>query len=140
MCEQIFLVNHIGNLLFWVITVLLIKIMIITIVMSSLGFSLRASFLSGLSLAQISEMSLFLVARAHEYRLISRHSYLLVVATTVVLLALTPLSMHAFKGIDRSEYKVSNTSSRWLHLHGRQDISTILSHSDFHHINGHIDK
>lgn len=87
------------------LVVLAIKITIVSLGMRSLGYSVKASLLGGLSLGQISELSLFLVARAHEYRLISRRTYLMVVATTIVLLVLTPLTSHAFRNVERSEYK-----------------------------------
>jgi predicted Kef-type K+ transport protein len=78
--------NHLGKIIMCVIAVMAIKIAVVSLGLQTLGFSVRASILGGLSLAQISEISLFLVARAHEYHLISRHTYLMVVATTVVLL------------------------------------------------------
>jgi predicted Kef-type K+ transport protein len=98
--------------------VLAIKVAAVAIGMRALGFSSKAALLGGLSLGQISELSLFLVARAQEYRLISRHVYLIVVATTVVLLVLTPLSVHAFRGVKQSEYMALVPShktafSRW---------------------------
>lgn len=103
---QLFLLHHAGLILGCVLAVLLIKITAVSVGMRSLGFSRKASLLGGLSLAQISELSLFLVARAHEYRLISRRTYLLVVATTVVLLMLTPISAGAFRHLDRAEYRL----------------------------------
>ena len=111
-----FIVNHAGQIALCVVLVLLIKTAVVALGMQALGFSLHASLLGGLSLAQISEVSLFLIARAHEFSLISRHVYLIVVATTIVLLVLTPLSSHAFRGIDRSKYKLATSQSplsRW---------------------------
>lgn len=113
---QLFLAHHAPYILLSVMVVLAIKIAVVSLGMRALGFSTKASVLGGLSLAQISELSLFLVARAQEYQLISRHVYLMVVATTIVLLVLTPLSAHAFRGIDRSEYRtmVSKSAfSKW---------------------------
>ena len=125
---QVFLANHAGWILFCVVLVLAIKITAVSLGMRALGFSFKASLLGGLSMAQISELSLFLVARAQEYRLISRHVYLMVVATTIVLLVLTPLSSHAFRGVDRSEYKavVSRSAfSRWWHsVNGGAEVSS----------------
>lgn len=96
--------NHAGLILGCVLVVLVIKVFAVAAGMRSLGFSRKAALLGGLSLAQISELSLFLVARAHEYRLITRRTYLIVVATTVVLLMLTPISAHLFRHLDRAEY------------------------------------
>lgn len=113
-----FLLKHWGHILMSVMAVLVIKTIVVAIGLHALGFSRKASVLGGLSLAQISEISLFLMAHAHEYHLISRHLYLMVVATTVVLLVLTPLSIHAFSGIDRAEYKVQyhgSALSTWFY-------------------------
>ena len=91
--------------------VMLVKMTVVGVGLQTLGFSRKAAVLGGLSLAQVSEVSLFLMARAHEYHLISRYLYLMVVATTVVLLVLTPLSIHAFNGVDRSTYKLRPNSN-----------------------------
>jgi Kef-type K+ transport system membrane component KefB len=115
--SPLFLIHHAGTIVLCVAAVLLIKIVTVSIGMRALGYSVKASLLGALSMAHISELSLFLVSRAQEYKLISRHVYLMVVATTVVLLILTPFSSHAFKGVDRSEYKVGVHKSpfaRWL--------------------------
>jgi predicted Kef-type K+ transport protein len=127
---QVFLANHAGDIIVCVLVVLVIKIAVVSLGMRALGFSTRASVLGGLSLAQISELSLFLVARAQEYRLISRHVYLMVVATTIVLLVLTPLSAHAFRGIDRSEYRAvvarSAFSKWWNSINGNMEGASML--------------
>lgn len=115
--SPLFLIHHAGTIVLCVAAVLLIKIVTVSIGMRALGYSVKASLLGALSMAHISELSLFLVSRAQEYKLISRHVYLMVVATTVVLLILTPFSSHAFKGVDRSEYKVGVHKSpfaRWI--------------------------
>lgn len=131
------MVNHAGLILICVFVVMSIKVSMVALGMRTLGFSRKAAILGGLSLAQISELSLFLVARAHEYRLISRKVYLLVVATTIVLLVLTPLSSHAFRGMDRSEYKVSSVTkspfARWWHGHGGGGGSGSHQHPHHHH-------
>ena len=115
--SPLFLVHHAGTIVLCVAAVLLIKIVTVSVGMRALGYSIKASLLGALSMAHISELSLFLVSRAQEHKLISRHVYLMVVATTVVLLILTPFSSHAFKGVDRSEYKVGVHKSpfaRWI--------------------------
>ena len=109
--SPVFLAHHAATIVLCVVVVLAIKILAVTLGMRALGYSTKASFLGALSMAHISELSLFLVSRAQEYKLISRHVYLVVVATTVVLLMLTPLSSHAFKGVDRSEFKVQALKS-----------------------------
>ncbi|GAB5030895.1 sodium hydrogen exchanger [Nannochloropsis oceanica] len=103
--SPLFLVHHMGTIVLCVTAVLLIKIATVSIGMRVLDYSLKASLLGALSMAHISELSLFLVSRAQEYKLISRHVYLMVVATTIILLILTPFASHAFKGVDRNEYK-----------------------------------
>lgn len=106
-----FLIKHGGHIFMAVVFVIVIKVVVVAIGLQAMGFSKKASFLGGLSLAHISEISLFLMAHAHEYQLISRHQYLMMVATTVMLLVLTPLSIHAFIGIDRSEYKIKGNDT-----------------------------
>eukprot|EP00624_Nannochloropsis_granulata_P001432 evm.model.NODE_1713_length_9031_cov_19.234304.3 len=103
--SPLFLLHHMGTIVLCVTAVLLIKILTVSIGMRVLGYSLKASLLGALYMAHISELSLFLVSRAQEYKLISRHVYLMVVATTIILLILTPFASHAFKGVDRNEYK-----------------------------------
>lgn len=106
-----FLAHHAGTILLCVAVMIVIKVASVSLGMRSLGYSLKASVLGALSMAQISELSLFLVSRAQEYKLISRQVYLMVVATTVVLLMLTPFSSHALKHLERVESKVGVNKS-----------------------------
>jgi hypothetical protein len=112
-----FLAHHAGTILLCVAVMIVIKVASVSLGMRSLGYSLKASVLGALSMAQISELSLFLVSRAQEYKLISRQVYLMVVATTVVLLMLTPFSSHALKHLERVESKVGvnkSSNARWF--------------------------
>lgn len=60
-----------------------VQVTVVTCVMRSFGFALPAALSAGVVLAQVSEVSLFFVARAQQLGLVGRHVYLLMLATTV---------------------------------------------------------
>ncbi|CAM9597399.1 unnamed protein product, partial [Scytosiphon promiscuus] len=86
-----FMVWNFGDVLGCVLLLVLIKLLIVALVMKSFGFTWEASTLAGACMAQVSEISLFFVARAQHLQLIRRHHYLMAVATTIVLMVASPL-------------------------------------------------
>ncbi|CAM9794468.1 unnamed protein product, partial [Hapterophycus canaliculatus] len=86
-----FMVWNFGDVLGCVLVLVLIKLLIVTLVMKSFGFTWEASTLAGACMAQVSEISLFFVARAQHLELIRRHHYLMAVATTIILMVASPL-------------------------------------------------
>ncbi|KAJ1454544.1 hypothetical protein M885DRAFT_521829 [Pelagophyceae sp. CCMP2097] len=81
--------------------VLVVKLGVVALVLYVLGFSRGASLGAGVLFGQVSEVALFVAARAHHLELISRTTYLDVLSSTVVLLAIAPLSVHVMRRIDR---------------------------------------
>ena len=95
---------HVGAISAHVACVFGLKLGVVGLTMRALGFSWSAALAAGATLAQISEVSLFMVARAQQLGLLSRGAYLMVLATTVVLLAFGPLAVHAARWIDRKDF------------------------------------
>ncbi|CAB1121126.1 unnamed protein product [Ectocarpus sp. CCAP 1310/34] len=94
-----FMVWNFGDVLGCVVMLVLIKLLIVAMVMKSFGFSWEASTLAGACMAQVSEISLFFVARAQHLKLISRHHYLMTVATTVILMVASPLVIKGLQAV-----------------------------------------
>ncbi|CAM9541238.1 unnamed protein product, partial [Laminaria digitata] len=92
-----FMVWNFGDVLGCVVLLVLIKFLIVAMVMKSFGFSWEASTLAGACMAQVSEISLFFVARAQHLQLIQRHHYLMAVATTIILMVASPLVIKALQ-------------------------------------------
>lgn len=101
-----FLLNHLGTIMTYVVVVYLLKISVVTLVMRSFGFALPASLAAGVIMAQVSEVSLFFIARAQQLGLVSRHVYLLMLATTVTLLAVAPLASNVVKRVDKRDFSI----------------------------------
>uniref|UniRef100_A0A7S2HHK2 Cation/H+ exchanger transmembrane domain-containing protein n=1 Tax=Octactis speculum TaxID=3111310 RepID=A0A7S2HHK2_9STRA len=99
-----FLLGHLGAIMSYVFVIYFLKVFVVTFVMRSFGFALAASLAAGVLLAQVSEVSLFLVARAQQLGLVSRHVYLLMLATTVTLLAVAPLASNMVKRVDKLDF------------------------------------
>ncbi|CAM9596913.1 unnamed protein product, partial [Pylaiella littoralis] len=94
-----FMVWNFGDVLGCVVLLVLIKIAIVALVMKSFGFSWEASTLAGACMAQVSEISLFFVARAQHLKLIRRHHYLMAVATTIILMVASPLVIKGLQAV-----------------------------------------
>ncbi|KAH9647423.1 K(+) efflux antiporter 5 [Citrus sinensis] len=84
-----FLWNHVDILLASVILVIIVKTAVGTIVTKLFGYSMRTSFLVGVSLAQIGEFAFVLLSRASNLHLVEM--YLLLLGTTALSLVTTPL-------------------------------------------------
>ncbi|GAY41326.1 hypothetical protein CUMW_058580 [Citrus unshiu] len=86
-----FLWNHVDILLASVILVIIVKTAVGTIVTKLFGYSMRTSFLVGVSLAQIGEFAFVLLSRASNLHLVEGKMYLLLLGTTALSLVTTPL-------------------------------------------------
>ncbi|KAF5457746.1 hypothetical protein F2P56_021826 [Juglans regia] len=86
-----FLWNHVDILLASVILVITVKTTVITIVTKAFGYSIRTSFIVGVSLAQIGEFAFVLLSRASNLHLVGGKMYLLLLGTTAFSLVTTPL-------------------------------------------------
>ena len=78
---------------------------------SRAGISAAASG-AGAVFAQVSEVALFVAARAHELELLARHTYLDVLSTTIVLLAVAPLFIHGLRRVDRRHFLEADREAR----------------------------
>eukprot|EP00615_Pteridomonas_danica_P012317 CAMPEP_0114354110 /NCGR_PEP_ID=MMETSP0101-20121206/19171_1 /TAXON_ID=38822 ORGANISM="Pteridomonas danica, Strain PT" /NCGR_SAMPLE_ID=MMETSP0101 /ASSEMBLY_ACC=CAM_ASM_000211 /LENGTH=568 /DNA_ID=CAMNT_0001495289 /DNA_START=471 /DNA_END=2177 /DNA_ORIENTATION=- len=99
-----FLMNHLVLIMTYVGAIYLLKVTVVTGVMRTFGFTVPAALSAGVIMAQVSEVSLFFIARAQQLGLVSRHIYLLMLATTVTLLAVAPLATNVVKRVDKREY------------------------------------
>ncbi|KAK7283696.1 hypothetical protein RIF29_13405 [Crotalaria pallida] len=86
-----FLWNHVDILLAAVILVVVVKTAVIAIVTKAFGYSIRTSFIVGISLAQIGEFAFVLLSRASNLHLVEGKMYLLLLGTTAFSLVTTPL-------------------------------------------------
>ncbi|KAJ4706156.1 K(+) efflux antiporter [Melia azedarach] len=86
-----FLWNHVDILLASVILVIVVKTTVASLVTKVFGYSVRTSFLVGVSLAQIGEFAFVLLSRASNLHLVEGKMYLLLLGTTALSLVTTPL-------------------------------------------------
>ncbi|KAJ7970048.1 K(+) efflux antiporter [Quillaja saponaria] len=86
-----FLWSHVDILLASVILVIVVKTAVVAIVTKAFGYSIRTSFLVGISLAQIGEFAFVLLSRASNLHLVEGKMYLLLLGTTALSLVTTPL-------------------------------------------------
>ncbi|XP_077235589.1 K+ efflux antiporter 5 isoform X2 [Tasmannia lanceolata] len=86
-----FLWSHVDILLASVILVIVVKTAVTTIVVKAFGYSIRTSFLVGVSLAQIGEFAFVLLSRASNLHLVEGKMYILLLGTTALSLVTTPL-------------------------------------------------
>ncbi|KAK4283186.1 hypothetical protein QN277_000167 [Acacia crassicarpa] len=86
-----FLWNHVDILLASVILVIVVKTAVAAVVTKAFGYSVRTSFLVGISLAQIGEFAFVLLGRASNLHLVEGKMYLLLLGTTALSLVTTPL-------------------------------------------------
>ncbi|KAF6160368.1 hypothetical protein GIB67_019137 [Kingdonia uniflora] len=86
-----FLWSHVDILLASVILVVVVKTVVITTVTKAFGYSIRTSFLVGVSLAQIGEFAFVLLSRASNLHLVEGKMYLLLLGTTALSLVTTPV-------------------------------------------------
>ena len=99
-----YLQNHASSVVAHVLFVVCVKVCVTAPVVYCLGFSRQASAGAGAVFAQVSEVALFVAARAHELELLARHTYLDVLSTTIVLLAVNPLVIHVLRRVDRRHF------------------------------------
>jgi|MDSY01.1.fsa_nt_gb CPA2 family monovalent cation:H+ antiporter-2 len=117
-----FLLNHLAVIMTYVGVLYLLKSAVVTAVLHSFGFALPASLSAGVILAQVSEVSLFFIARAQQLGLVSRYVYLLMLATTVTLLAVSPLASNVVKRVDKRTFSV--TTDPWASGAEKGNIKT----------------
>lgn len=86
-----FLLSHMDILLASVILVIIAKTIVVTVVVRLFGYSMKNSFLVGMSLAQIGEFAFVLLSRASNMHLVEDKLYLLLLGTTALSLVTTPL-------------------------------------------------
>ncbi|KAI5062977.1 hypothetical protein GOP47_0021524 [Adiantum capillus-veneris] len=86
-----FLLSHMDILLASVILVIIAKTFVVTVVVRLFGYSMKNSFLVGMSLAQIGEFAFVLLSRASNMHLVEDKLYLLLLGTTALSLVTTPL-------------------------------------------------
>ncbi|XP_019449421.1 PREDICTED: K(+) efflux antiporter 5-like [Lupinus angustifolius] len=86
-----FLWTHVDILLASVILVIVVKTAVVAIVTKAFGYSIRTSFIVGISLAQIGEFAFVLLSRASNLHLVEGKMYLLLLGTTALSLVTTPL-------------------------------------------------
>ena len=113
-----FLLDHLAVIMLYVCVLYFLKSTTVTAVLHSFGFSLPASLSAGIILAQVSEVSLFLIARAQQLGLVSRYVYLLMLATTVTLMAVSPLASNIVKRVDKRDFSVTSDPSYRLFFCG----------------------
>lgn len=94
-----FLWNHIDVLLASVILVIIAKTVVVTSVVKGFQYSIRTSFLVGISLAQIGEFAFVLLSRASNLHLVEGRLYLLLLGTTAFSLVTTPFLFRMIPGI-----------------------------------------
>ena len=113
-----FIAEHLPTIGAHVACVFGLKLGVVGLTMRVLGFSWAAALAAGATLAQISEVSLFMVARAQQLGLLSRGAYLMILATTVVLLAFGPLAVCSclIQRIHDDEYSNSYRHSLIKHI------------------------
>merc|ERR1711924_172607 len=95
-----------------VLFVVCVKVAVTAPVVYALGFSKQAAAGAGAVFAQVSEVALFVAARAHELELLARHTYLDVLSTTIVLLAVAPLFIHGLRRVDRRHFLEADREAR----------------------------
>ncbi|KAG4941792.1 hypothetical protein JHK87_045663 [Glycine soja] len=84
-----FLWNHVDILLASVILVVVVKTAVAVIVTKAFGYSLKTSFIVGISLAQIGEFAFVLLSRASNLHLVEGKMYLLLLGTTALSLVIS---------------------------------------------------
>lgn len=99
-----YLKAHALPLLATVSAVLAVKLAVVAPLVYGLGFSRLAALAAGCIFGQVSEVSLFVAARAHRLHLVQRATYLDVLSSTVVLLAIAPISGAVLRRIDRKHF------------------------------------
>ncbi|KAL3837927.1 hypothetical protein ACJIZ3_022518 [Penstemon smallii] len=86
-----FLWTHVDILLASVILVVVVKTAVAAVITKAFGYSLRTSFIVGVSLAQIGEFAFVLLSRASNLHLVEGKMYLLLLGTTALSLVTTPV-------------------------------------------------
>jgi len=97
--NPLYLLGHFWQILAWCLVVIAVKFTTGFVAMRRLGFTSIASYTAGFSLGQVSEVSLFFMAKSQHLGLVSRHTYLMAVATTVILMGLSPFTSHAMRHV-----------------------------------------
>jgi CPA2 family monovalent cation:H+ antiporter-2 len=85
-----FLLHHSGQIAFITLSIIILKILLISIVVLLLGFPIRTSLLTGLALCQVGEFSFILFLRGSEFGLLDERFYQLFLNVTVLTMGITP--------------------------------------------------
>ena len=88
-----FLISHYAFIIALAVGALVLKAVMASLAVASLGFSLRVMILVGLALSQIGEFSFILSERGVHYGLISNDGYQLFLAVCILTMAATPFMM-----------------------------------------------
>ena len=118
-----------------------LKLLVVSVAVRGLGFTWKAAIGAGMTLAQVSEVSLFFIARAQQLHLVSRPTYLMMVSSTVLMLALSPFaerllqkfSTHDFATVNQSWDRLlmpPGLSQRWRAGAGRKDKTDLAGPMD----------
>ena len=88
-----FVMSHIGTIMLLVICIGLFKMVLVSIVLNRcFDYGITPSLAVGSAMAQISEISLVVLAKSQRLGLVSRKVYLMLIPTTCILLSLAPFS------------------------------------------------
>ena len=101
---------HFSAIMGRVSIVVVIKVLVVAPMVYALGFARAPALGAGFVFAQVSEVALFVAARAHHLQLVTRHTYLDVLSTTIVLLAIAPLFIHVLRRVDRKLFLALDTA------------------------------
>lgn len=95
-----YILAHFGELALWCLVVVAVKFAAAWVALKRLGAGDVAAYAAGFSLAQVSEVGLYLAGKARRRGLLGRHAYLLAAALCVALLAASPFASHALRHVN----------------------------------------
>jgi CPA2 family monovalent cation:H+ antiporter-2 len=88
-----FVVENVPTVVTIVLSVVLVKFVLFTVITRTFGYSVKTSLFVGAGLIQISEFSFILASVGVEAGVISEHLYSLVLASAIITMVLTPFSL-----------------------------------------------
>jgi Kef-type K+ transport system membrane component KefB len=99
-----FVANEAGSIIKLVCLIGMFKLVLVSTVLNRLfGYGIAASLAVGSAMAQISETSLLVMAKAQRLGLVSRRTYLLFIPTICILLTMAPLSAAQLRRLKMQE-------------------------------------
>ncbi len=87
-------VNHLQGILFWLVFILIVKMVAVFFAGKVLRVNNRTSLMAGLALAQIGEFSFLLAKYGLDYKLISEVNYQIFLAVSIITMAITPFVLN----------------------------------------------